>query len=367
MKNSMCFLFVLLVPLALADPPQGYYDSAQGLIGEPLRVALHDIIDSHTSLCYDSVWTAFYATDDRLDGFVWDIYSDTPGDTPPYLYTFGEDQGGSASGEGEGYNREHTWPKSWFYGDSSVPVYTDLHHVMPTDIYVNGRRSSYPYGEVADPSWTSMNGSFIGLNIYPGYSGTAFEPIDEYKGDIARNYFYITVRYYSEDIEWPDGPMSIRSQLLPWAVEMLMEWHMNDSVSTKEIDRNDEVYSYQNNRNPFIDHPEFVELIYNPTYTAGTEVQQPNKTICSNSPNPFSAYTEISFELPLQTNVSLRIYSISGHLIDTPVDNSLMAPGSHDIIWSGCDESGSTCKTGVYFYQLVTPETTITGRMMLVE
>nr|MBC8428835.1 endonuclease [FCB group bacterium] len=239
MKYLIGFSIVVFFSLALADAPPGYYDSAEGLGGEELRSALHDIIDNHNSISYAEIWLAFYRTDDRPNGKVWDMYSN-------FEYTFGYDQGGSASGEGEGYNREHSWPTSWYGG--SAPMYTDLFIVIPSDIYVNNRRSNYPYGEVTNPYWTSTNGSKLGYCVYPGYSGTVFEPIDEYKGDLARNYFYVTTRYYEEDNGWPGSPMTSGSQLLPWAEEMLMEWHMNDPVSTKEIDRNDEIYFYQNNR-----------------------------------------------------------------------------------------------------------------------
>ncbi len=107
------------------------------------------------------------------------------------------DQGGSAGSEGSGYNREHSWPSSW-YGGSGTP-YTDVFMVYPTDNEVNNKRGSYPYGEVNSPTWTSLNGCKLGPCSYPGYSGTVFEPIDEYKGDFARTYFYMTTRYFGED------------------------------------------------------------------------------------------------------------------------------------------------------------------------
>ncbi len=126
------------------------------------------------------------------------MYSDNPGGTVPYTYNLTDaDQCGNYGGEGDCYNREHSWPKSW--SDEDAPMYSDLFHLYPTDGYVNGRRSNYPFGDVGSASWTSMNGSKVGSCSYPGYSGTVFEPIYEYKGDFARSYFYMTVRYYNED------------------------------------------------------------------------------------------------------------------------------------------------------------------------
>ncbi len=240
--------------------PAGYYTSADGKTGEELQQALHDIIDDHTVKSYDYLWTAFYTTDERADGFVWDMYSDNPEGTNPYDYTFGTEQCGNYSGEGSCYNREHSFPKSWF-GDIP-PMNSDLFHLYPTDGYVNGKRSNYPYGETDNPTWTSRNGSKLGPCSIAGYTGTVFEPIDAYKGDFARTYFYMATRYFGEDGSWPGSPMVDGAQPLAWARAMLIQWHNEDPVSQKEIDRNNAVYAIQGNRNPYIDHPEYVSQLY---------------------------------------------------------------------------------------------------------
>ncbi len=245
----------------IADIPPGYYDDAQGLDGEPLRLALHNIIDDHIPQSYSSLYGHFQSTDAKSDGTVWDMYSDVPGGTPPYIYNFtSADQCGNYAGEGDCFNREHSWPKSWF--NEGMPMNTDLFHIYPTDGYVNGMRSNHPYGEVASTTWTSQNGSQRGnMNSY-NHNGTVFEPIDEYKGDFARTYFYMSTRYYTEDTGWDDNDMVNGANLNGWAVNMLMDWHLQDSVSQKEIDRNNAVYAIQENRNPFIDHPEWVNCVW---------------------------------------------------------------------------------------------------------
>lgn len=253
------WLFVWTAPLASAQP-SGYYAPAEGKRGEELQQALHDIIDDHTVLSYSNLWTAFRSTDKREDGTVWDMYSDVPGGDPPYVYTFGTDQCGNYSGEGSCYNREHSFPKSWF--NDASPMYTDLFHLYPTDGYVNGKRSNFPFGETDNASWTSRNGCEVGPSSVTGYNGTVFEPIDAYKGDFARTCFYMATRYYGEDGGWPGSPMVDGAQLEPWALEMMLQWHNDDPVSDKETDRNDAVYALQGNRNPFIDHPDFVQLMY---------------------------------------------------------------------------------------------------------
>ena len=254
--------FLMTLSSLWAQIPVGYYDNAAGLTGEDLQQALHDIIDGHQQQTYTALWTHFRTTDVRPNGSVWDMYSDIPGETPPYEFTFGDDQdtGSGGTSEGDVYNREHSWPKSWF-GDG-YPMYSDLFHLVPSDKYVNSQRSNYPYGEVNSPSWTSLNGSKRGPNTYPGYTGTVFEPIDAYKGDFARNYFYMSTRYFNEDGGWPGSAMVNGAQLETWALNMMLEWHAEDPVSDKELDRNDAIYNIQNNRNPYIDHPEYVGLLW---------------------------------------------------------------------------------------------------------
>ncbi len=269
------FLFIpacLFVLVGFAQIPPGYYDDAQGLSGQPLRSALHDIIDDHNAQSYSSMWGHFESTDNKGSNTVWDIYSDIPGGTPAYQFQFVADQCGSYGGEGDCFNREHTFPQSW-YG-SGTPMKSDFFHVYPTDGYVNGQRSNDPYGEVDIPFWTSTNGSMSGPNVSPGYSGNVFEPIDEYKGDLARNYFYMLTRYMDISGSWR-SPMLSNGDLSGWATNLLLVWHQNDPVSTKELNRNNAVHDIQDNRNPFIDHPEWVDEIWsNTTGISGNRKEQ---------------------------------------------------------------------------------------------
>ncbi|MBC8374584.1 MAG: endonuclease [FCB group bacterium] len=256
-------IYTLSLTALWAQIPNGYYDTASGLTGTPLQQALHDIIDDHNVVSYGSLWTHYETTDVKPNGKVWDMYSDIPGGTPAYEFDFviDQDHGTGGSSEGEFFNREHSWPKSWF--NDTSPMDTDIFHVVPSDKHVNNRRGSYPYGEVSSPTWTSTNGCKLGANSYPGYSGTVFEPIDAYKGDFARIYFYMSTRYLNEDSSWPGSPMVDGAQLEQWALDMLMEWHAEDPVSQKEIDRNNDIYNHvQFNRNPFVDHPNYVDLIW---------------------------------------------------------------------------------------------------------
>lgn len=309
-RIKLLFLVLIVsINLIYAQVPTGYYDPANGLTGTALQLALHNIIKGHTVKTYDYLWTAFQTTDKKANGKVWDMYSDVPGGVPPYEYTFVTDQCGNYSGEGSCYNREHSFPKSWF-GDSA-PMESDLFHLVPTDGYVNGKRSNFPYGKVGTASWTSQNGSKLGNCVTSGYTSTVFEPIDEYKGDFARNYFYMAVRYYTEDGGWPGSPMVIGSQPRPWALAMLKQWSQQDQVSAKEANRNNAVYAIQHNRNPFIDNPDYITDIWG----ISTGIFEPNDQPVSVSiyPNPVGNACEIDVAgLETETEAVITIYDITG-------------------------------------------------------
>lgn len=302
------FIICSLLRLA-AQIPTGYYDNANGLTGTALKQALHDIIDNHNSVSYNSLHTHFQTTDDKPNGKVWDIYSDKPGQTPAYEYSFGTTCGNYA-GEGDCYNREHSWPQSWF--NSLAPAQSDMFHLYPTDGYVNGRRSNWPFSEVNSPTWTSTNGGKLGPSAFPGYTGTAFEPIDEYKGDLARSYFYMAVRYYTEDSGWSSSAMASKSQLTQWAINLLMKWHEEDPVSQKEIDRNNDIYGIQNNRNPFIDNPQWAEMIWNST--VGIDAEQ-EASFLNVYPNPSASGIYHLNVSTTEKSVQVYVQTITGQLV----------------------------------------------------
>ena len=286
-----CCTLILLICLGAgclyAQVPSGYYNNAAGKTGDELKIALHDIIKGHTTISYSNLWNAFWSTDNKGNGVVWDMYSDIPGGTPPYTYYHDQDKCDSDGCDDENgcYNREHSWPKSWFNNQTTPEC--DLHHIFPTDCYVNQKRSNYPFGEVQRVTWTSQNGSKLGTcKSSLGYSGDVFEPIDEYKGDFARAIMYMSVRYYSEDSNWGTSGMTDKSVIKDWAIAMLLDWNEQDPVSQKEIDRNKVIYNdYQHNRNPFVDHPEYARMIWDEnwsgTYYTITIADCENGSVCS--------------------------------------------------------------------------------------
>ena len=247
-----------------------YYQAADGKKGAELKTALKDVIYDRyegggIDAAYKALWTHFRTTDARPNGTVWDMYSNKR------EMIFGDDQDkGSGNQEGQFYNREHSMPNSWF-GGKVMPMYTDLFHMYPTDKVVNNKRSNYPFGETNGESYKSANDfSKLGKCTVEGYSGTVFEPNDEYKGDFARTYFYMVTCYEEKLPDWynnfSDSRPTLDGKTYPglseWQLKMLMRWAKQDPVSEKEVNRNNAVYEIQKNRNPFIDYPGLEEYIW---------------------------------------------------------------------------------------------------------
>ena len=272
----------LLPPPAIGQDPEAlkaYYQSAEGKTGFELKTALYDIIKGHTNKTYDDLWTfmATYSLDTYYenDNTILDMYSENPSASDSYNFIPVLKQCGNATTEGACYNREHSFPRSWFGGEDAHPMNEDVHHIYATDGKVNNYRNNFPYGEVETASFTSTNGSKLGSPttelVELGFAGdTVFEPIDEFKGDFARTYFYMATRYENIIVSWEANSDSSKAVLNgtsdtvfePWVIAMLKKWHTNDPVSPKEQYRNDAALQYQGNRNPFVDHPEFVNEIW---------------------------------------------------------------------------------------------------------
>lgn len=259
-RTSALNMLLLLALQLMAQGPNDtgtYYQNADGEKGSALKTAMWAIIKDPQTVGYSGLWNAYRTTDRRDDGKVWDMYSSTTN------YNF-NDHGSSFPYEGAGYNREHSFPRSWFGGERE-PMNSDVMHIVPTDGYVNNRRNNYPFGETTNPTYTSDGGfSKLGPSSISGYSGTVFEPNDEYKGDFARIYFYMATCYEDQIDTW-SSPMLSGDEYKPyqdWALNMLLRWAAEDPVSQKEIDRNNAVYELQGNRNPYVDYPGLEQYVW---------------------------------------------------------------------------------------------------------
>lgn len=302
--NKILFSILLIPACLAAQAPAGYYNGTTGLTGYALKTKLHDIIsDKNKSWHYGDLPTYYKQTDldvyydhtpannpilnttsGNMDYILLDMYTEKPNEPDTYEYT-SDQLISTANAEGLGYNKEHMVPQSTFY--SYYPMYSDLNFVIPADARINQLRSIYPYGisktTTSNIFYTFSNTSKIGNSAIPNYvyTGRVYEPIDEFKGDVARGLLYFAVRYegklgsYKDVNSTSSNPTPANNQAIldgteersfrQGYIDMLVQWSNQDPVSQKEINRNNAVYAIQGNRNPFIDNPSWVNTIWNQT------------------------------------------------------------------------------------------------------
>lgn len=289
-----------------------YYLSTQNLSGQSLYNALFSLVDNHNDLGYTNARIKMYTDYDNFQDSLECVYTGrkafhdsncncNPSANPP-----------------TSFNTEHTWPQSQ---GATGTAKSDMNHLFPTDTEANSQRGNLPFGDVvSNISWT-QGGSKKGNDS----SGSAvFEPRDVHKGDCARAMFYFALRYGN-----PNDYLSASNQ-----EDILRQWHIFvDPVSTKEINRNNAIEVYQNTRNPFIDHPEFIERI---STLAGTPV-------LTTAPEIAVSPQEMDFEsvsvgdssewlltIVNSGNASLSILGIQSQNSVFSVPNSISSISSHD-------------------------------------
>ena len=351
MKKFYSFLLLLLFTVSFAQIPSGYYNNATGT-GYTLKTQLYNIIKGHTDNGYAGLYTTYQTSDvDNFyenDGTVLDMYSENPSGTDPYNYSTGTTQRcGSYSAEGDCYNREHIIPQSVFNEQS--PMVSDAHFITPTDGKVNGMRSNYPHGTVSSVTYTSQNGSKLGSSSVSGYSGTVFEPVNAFKGDIARMYFYFATRYENtvSGYSFPMFDGSSNKVFTTAFLNVLLAWNAQDPVSAREIARNNAIYARQNNRNPYIDHPEYVNQIWGGTPPSG-DTQAPT------APTSLASTSKTSTSISLSWNASSDNVAVTGYdvyansVLKTTVSGltatitGLTASTSYSIYVKAKDAAGNT-------------------------
>lgn len=286
MKNNTTFFIVLILfVIPFTSAAQGtYYNNveaqvANGLNCMPLKQALHDLIDGHTVRSYNDVSDFMCINDLDANGNILDRYKGT--NVPC---------SGTSLPSGI-LNREHVLPRSWWGGSTGVTQYSDFHNLFPSDQQANSDKSAYPLGVVGSsignypcPSFPFTDIGLDGLNCTNINAGTnfddnVFEPDNSYKGDFARVFLYMAVRYQDEIItgNWKGTNATTNAVFSndiltiyePCLLNLLLQWHNQDAPSQLEIDRNNAIAlaTNQGNRNPFIDHPEYADLVWNTTCT----------------------------------------------------------------------------------------------------
>lgn len=292
MRLNILLLTFALSVAACAQVPNGYYEEAEGLEGYELKTALHNIIKDFNDQSYGAL-RDLYASNDSRNGFrdryyeednsLLDIYSENPDGPDPYNYNPNSSMGSGAN-EGNAFNREHLIPQSYF--NEGYPMRADAFHVWPTDSKVNGWRGSYAFGEIVNPEnanpcnsgatnlpCKSQNGTLKGKFV-DNTNITVMEPIDEFKGDVARAFFYFATCYQNRMSNFYNSSNTSSVKVMfdgsnnkvfsDGFLNQLVAWHIMDPVSDRERDINNLIYyAHQNNRNPYIDHPEWVQTVWN--------------------------------------------------------------------------------------------------------
>lgn len=355
---------LLTFSIGFAQVPANYYDSANSLTGFTLKTQLKVITtNGHSDQGYGSLYSGYVTThSDNIeengyedDNTVLLFYTEDPDGVDPYSYSHGSNQCGNYTMEGICHNREHIIPQSSF--GSNPPMQNDIHHVIPSDGFVNGQRGSLPFGTVGSANWISQNGSKRGSSNVTGYSGLVFEPINEFKGDIARSILYFITRYEntvdSYSFEMFNGTEN--QALENWALDMLLDWHYNvDPVDQRERDRNDAAYNYQGNANPYVDHPEYVNMIWNPNPdtvnpTEPTNLDASNPTDNSIDLNWIASIDNIgvaSYDVYMNTIFSFNVVSNSATVTGlVPDTNYCFTVKAKDAAGNESGFSNESCET----------------------
>jgi|SRR5690554_699921 len=257
-RLTAALLIIFSFQTLLAQIPAGYYDSANGLDGTALKSALNNIIKGHVEFSYSNVWNILEETDKDPNN----------SSNVILLYTGWSVNGPQNYNNGNGWNREHVWAKS--HGDfgSGQGPNTDVHHLRPCNIEVNAARGNRWFGNCSVPHYEggTATGNFLSSTEH------LWQPRAEVKGDVARMIFYMATRYEGQngepDLEVIDYLPANDNTSDPVHARLadLMQWHLEDPVDDWERNRNNIIYyNYQENRNPFIDHPNYVELIWGET------------------------------------------------------------------------------------------------------
>ena len=356
----LAILLVVFATGALADPPSGYYDSVDFTNPATVRATVHNIIDGHTKIPYTSTATDTWN--------VLELADQDPNNSTRIIDVY-KNRTQEKFGAGNNfYNREHTWPKSYGFPDdnSSNLPYSDCHMLMLCDISYNSSRSNNIYDDCAS-----------GCNSYPAddYNGevgvnyrntTVWETWIGRRGDVARAQFYADVRYSGDTGVEPDLILTDNTNLIVavsdnasvaymGVLQTLIQWHYEDPVDDRERNRNDVVQSFQGNRNPFIDHPEFVAYIFEGVISGvqdGLPTRGPVAIIASIYPNPFNPTTTIDFSLTRSGPVRVEIFAIDGKLVRTLLSDERQA-GDHQVRWDGMADTGSRVPSGAYFCRVL--------------
>ena len=358
MKKIFLILLLLCVSFGFSQPPTGYYNTATGA-GYVLKTQLYNIIKGHTDRGYSGLYTTYTTADKDFfyenNGTMLDMYTENPtGPECEFTYGINQDDGTLGNNECERYNREHLIPQSVF--NATTPMYSDAHFVVPADKHINGVRGDTPFGKVNSATFTSTNGSKLGQNLNSGYSsgyaGVVFEPIDEFKGDIARCLLYFATRYENVVAGYSYPMLNGTSDQVfnPTFLNILLTWNQLDPVSPREVARNNAIYVRQANRNPYIDDNTFVSKIWgDPLATTSFEALSSVAVF----PNPTNNHkVSITCENAIET---IQVITINGQVLQK-IQNPVFENKTYTL---------ENLPSGFYFLKLGSNQQSVTKKILV--
>ncbi|MCO5231925.1 MAG: endonuclease [Chitinophagales bacterium] len=325
MKNILLTIIACLNVFLVFAQGTYYNDLDSNKRCQELKNELSQKLNKNVStLSYDMVYN-FMSNYDLINingkDYIWDVYTYIPSGAQQTLFFPGDKCSNDNAGSqvGKCWNREHVMPASWF--SNATPMYSDFHNLLPTDAYINSKRSNMPHATTNSTKTLFPNGSIIGNSNIPLVVGDVFEPIDEFKGDIARILLYMSVRYQTQFKEWigtdfnkvkgTDDLKGYREDYL----NMLISWHNQDPPSQKEKDRNNRIFSQQGNRNPFVDFPQFVEYIWQTSNCKAVGIHNFEQLEVNLFPNPAKSQITLSSIFP--TGQDYYISDIAGKTVQS--------------------------------------------------
>ncbi|MCB5253150.1 MAG: endonuclease [Candidatus Cloacimonadaceae bacterium] len=338
--KTICTLFVLLLAFgAGAD----YYDGVDDLTGDDLLYALRNLISTNTYSSYSGAKVFLFQELDNVNGQVTCVYT---GET----YNISSSYSGQSSP-----NTEHTYAQSWFNPSSSVKK-ADLHHLFITTMQVNSSRGNLPFGNVASTAASDVYYSHTPLQSYRGYDNwqhTVFQVNPEYRGNTARAILYFYTRY--GDSLYQGGVNML---------DTMIQWHYSDPPDAAEQSRNDALHGFQYNRNPFVDHPEYVNRIWNPGIANEDDIAQavPALRVDNVYPNPFRNQVNIALDAKAGASIKAAVYNLRGE----KVYQQELGAGKRQLSWDGRDSAGISLPAGVYFIRFKAGDSQAISKVLLI-
>ncbi|MCB5260847.1 MAG: endonuclease [Candidatus Cloacimonetes bacterium] len=344
MNKSLKILTTLCLLLITFGLWADYYDSVQDLSGMNLYYALQDLISTNTYSSYDGAKVFLFQDLDNTNGQVTCVYTGE-------VYHINSSYSGQTSP-----NTEHTYAQSWFSSSESSIKKADLHHLFITTMQVNSSRGNLPFGNVASTASSNVYYSHTPLQSYRGnnnWQRTVFQVNPQYQGNTARAILYFHTRYGDSLVQAGENML-----------DNMITWHYADPPDEAERTRNNALHGFQGNRNPFVDHPEYVNRIWNPTSSDDPTAELiPSLRIDNIYPNPFRDKLTVAIDAKAGEVLTAKIYNVKGQ----KVFQTTLEQNKKEFNWDAKDVNGKEMPAGLYLIKVSSANASASTKVLLVK